>query len=342
MAELSNRVHPVDPLARSRPIRSHASISGPTGRISPSTAYESRRQRVPSSGYVRAPSTRIQAGSGVGVCADAGGASTIGRSTSEPSASPSRTIRGAGRAPCMRGSIGRHPDACPDDALGAPLRRRRLESRIGRGSIEGRPTSAVHPSRVPPERGTRPIPKEATMPSPRVAATPGELLVVPRGHRTCRRRRPRHRRCGRDARARHPRCRVDRDVQRRRGRRRGRPLDRLGGLAAPRLPVGEHPRPLHGPRPRRDRRVHGAGAEPAHPGVRHGRCRDAGGRGPRRGHRHLRARPERAGVHVPATGRVHHERPRGLHRGRLGRARCSSRATTTSSMPRSTAPTPTA
>ena len=32
---------------------------------------------------------------------------------------------------------------------------------------------------------------------------------------------------------------------------------------------------------------------------------------------HLRARPERAGVHLPAARRVHHQRPRRLHRGRL-------------------------
>ena len=32
---------------------------------------------------------------------------------------------------------------------------------------------------------------------------------------------------------------------------------------------------------------------------------------------HLRARPERAGVHLPAAGRVHHQRPRRLHRRRL-------------------------
>ena len=45
----------------------------------------------------------------------------------------------------------------------------------------------------------------------------------------------------------------------------------------------------------------------------------------------LRAGPERAGVHVPAAGRVHHERPGRMHRGRLARARSSCRATTTSS-----------
>ena len=37
-------------------------------------------------------------------------------------------------------------------------------------------------------------------------------------------------------------------------------------------------------------------------------------------HDHLRARPERAGVHLPAAGRVHHQRPRRLHRRRLAGA----------------------
>ena len=48
-------------------------------------------------------------------------------------------------------------------------------------------------------------------------------------------------------------------------------------------------------------------------------CRGVGGA--RLGRGHLRARAQRAGVHLPAPRRVHHERPRGRHRGRLAGSR---------------------
>ena len=65
------------------------------------------------------------------------------------------------------------------------------------------------------------------------------------------------------------------------------------------------------------------------------------GAGDGRRHGHLRACPERAGVHVPAARRVHHQRSRRLHRGRLAARPYSSRATTTSSTRRSTRLIPT-
>ena len=56
----------------------------------------------------------------------------------------------------------------------------------------------------------------------------------------------------------------------------------------------------------------------------------------RRRRRDLRARAERADLHVPAADGLRDVRPRGRDRGRLASARCSSRATTTSSTRRST------
>ena len=65
-------------------------------------------------------------------------------------------------------------------------------------------------------------------------------------------------------------------------------------------------------------------------------------RPPRRPSRggHPRARPERADLHVPATDRLRHLRARRARSPRAGGHRSSSRATTTSSTPRSTPPTP--
>ena len=156
------------------------------------------------------------------------------------------------------------------------------------------------------------------MSAPRVAASPGELLGFLVRHRPHRGRASRHRRRGRLPRGRHPRRRLDGHLQRGRGHRRGRPLDRLGGLPGAGLAVGEHPRAVHGARPRR-----GTAASPCRPSTCAPRsstwprpvCRAAHGARRRRGH--LRAGAQRAGVHLPAARRVHHERPGGLHRGRL-------------------------
>ena len=127
--------------------------------------------------------------------------------------------------------------------------------------------------------------------------------------------------------------RLDGHLQRRRGHRRRRALDRLGGLAGARRAVGEHPRPVHGPRPRRGRRVHGAGDQPAHPGLRHGRRDVPGGRRrwmPARSSSSWRAASRSTRSSGPAsTSRACSpgaSRP-------AGRARSSSRATTTSSTP---------
>ena len=79
----------------------------------------------------------------------------------------------------------------------------------------------------------------------------------------------------------------------------------------------EHPRPVHGARPRRGARLHRAGHQPAHAGLRHGRGHVPRGAVARRRRDHLRARPQRAGIHLPAAWRVHHQRARRLHRGRL-------------------------
>ena len=55
---------------------------------------------------------------------------------------------------------------------------------------------------------------------------------------------------------------------------------------------------------------------------------------------HPRARAQRADLHVPASDRLRDLGPGRRHRRRLARARSSSRATTTSSTPRSTPPIP--
>ncbi len=116
---------------------------------------------------------------------------------------------------------------------------------------------------------------------------------------------------------RHPGRRLERDLQRRRRHHRGRPMGRLGGIPGVGRAVREHPRSVHGSRSWRGVRLHGARHQPAHPGVRHGRggLPHLGRAG--RGGRHPGARAQRAGVHLPASRRVHHERPRGRHRGRL-------------------------
>ena len=77
---------------------------------------------------------------------------------------------------------------------------------------------------------------------------------------------------------------------------------------------------------RRGPRVHRPGDQHPGPDLRHGPDDLRDGRGRRRRGGHPRARPERADVHLPATGRVRHERPRrgdrrglarpGLHPGR--------------------------
>ena len=81
----------------------------------------------------------------------------------------------------------------------------------------------------------------------------------------------------------------------------------------------EHPRPVHGARPWRGPRLHRSGCQPAHPGLRHGRGDVPRGAVDRRRRGHLRARAQRAGIHVPAAGRVHHQRACRLHRRRLAR-----------------------
>ncbi len=98
-------------------------------------------------------------------------------------------------------------------------------------------------------------------------------------------------------------------------------MDRLGGVAGTGSPLSQHPRPLHGPQPRRVQRLDGAGHEPAHAGLRHGHGRLSRRHGARRRIGHLRAGALGAGVHLPAARRVHHERAGGLHRGRLAGTR---------------------
>ena len=124
------------------------------------------------------------------------------------------------------------------------------------------------------------------------------------------------------------------------GRHRGRALDHLGGVAAARRAVGEHPRPVHGTRPGRGQRLHGAGGQPAHPGVRHGRRHVPRGR-----RRSMPARSSSswrgASRSTPSSGPASTSPACSRAASRpAGRARCSSRATTTSSTPRSTRPTP--
>ena len=50
----------------------------------------------------------------------------------------------------------------------------------------------------------------------------------------------------------------------------GRALDGLGGVPGAGCAVGQHPRAVHGARPGRGARLHGAGHQPADPGLRHG------------------------------------------------------------------------
>ena len=134
------------------------------------------------------------------------------------------------------------------------------------------------------------------MTAPRVAASVGELRLLPRRHLPRRGRAPRHRRCRRLPRQRHQGRRLERHLQRGRGHRRGRALDRLGGVPGAGLPVGQHPRAVHGPLARRVQRLDRAGHQPAHPGLRHGRCRlprrhGAGCRLAHLGARRARSRP---------------------------------------------------
>ena len=85
-------------------------------------------------------------------------------------------------------------------------------------------------------------------------------------------------------------------------------------------PLGEHPRAVHGPRPRRGRRLHGPGDQHPGPDLRHGPDRLRGGRGGRRRRGHPGARPERADVHLPAPHRLRDRRPRRGDRRRLAGA----------------------
>ena len=139
---------------------------------------------------------------------------------------------------------------------------------------------------------------------PTVATSPTDLLAAIAPTRPPRRRAPGHRRRGGLPRRRHPRPRLDRRVQRRRGHDRGRPVARLGGEPGARRPIGEHPGAVRRPRPRRGRRVHRPGDQPAGPDLRHGADGLRGGRRGRRRRGHPRARPERADLHLPAPDRL--------------------------------------
>ena len=104
--------------------------------------------------------------------------------------------------------------------------------------------------------------------------------------------------------------------------------------ASQRLRLSLDPRALRGSWPGRDRRFHCAGAEPAHPGLRHG-LGDVPAAAARRRHGHLRAGPQRDGLHPAAPRRVRHQRAGGgIKEGH--RRRSSSRATTIRSTPRTT------
>ena len=106
-----------------------------------------------------------------------------------------------------------------------------------------------------------------------------------------------------------PRPGLDRGVHDRRPHGRGRAAGSSGRPARRSVPVGEHPGAVHGPRPRRGLRVHrpGASTSAPRPSTWPGRCsRRRPERGRRRGH--LRARPLRAGVHVPAADRLRDRR----------------------------------
>ena len=328
------RAQPSKPLTRPSLKRSQAATSGPGALAWSGPAYSIRRQLVPSNGYASTSVSGSDPTSGDGDCARPAGVPAVASSASTPRMTADRTTHEAGRVASMGRSI--RPDA--------DRRRRPHPGRPGaRGTIRRR-----EPRRVRPAGGGAPghsldPPGGPPMPAPRVAASPGELLALlsgiahVEGDALVIDDEAAFRAAG------HPRRRLDGHVQRGRGDDRGGALDRLGGVAGARRALGEHPRPVHGPRPRRGRRVHGAGHQPADPGLRHGRGRDLpGGRRARCGHGHLRARAQRAGVHLPAPRRVHHERPRGLPSRPAGRAPSSSRATTTSSTPRSTRPTPTA
>ena len=158
----------------------------------------------------------------------------------------------------------------------------------------------------------------------------------PGRHRPRRGRPARHRRrgplpvpgCGRPC--------LDGGVHDRRPDGRGRALDRLGGEPGPWCPLREHPGAVHGAGARRGLGVHGPGAQHPCRDVRHGSLvlRDGCARGRRSAD--LRARPQRADVHVPAADGLRDVDPRRRHRGGLVAARSSSRATTTSSTRRST------
>ncbi len=113
---------------------------------------------------------------------------------------------------------------------------------------------------------------------------------------------------------------MDGNVLGRRGHRGRRPLAGLAGLAGAGRALVEHSRPLHGARPRRGERLYRAGGQPAHASLRYGGGHVPGGGLDRRRRDHLRAGAQRAGIHVSASGRVHHERARRLHLRRLARS----------------------
>ena len=158
------------------------------------------------------------------------------------------------------------------------------------------------------------------MPAPRVAATPGELLALPVRHRPCRRRRA-------SSSTTRPRFRAPgiHDVvwtatfSDGRGRR-SRP--RAGSSGRPPSSSAAPSASIHDLYMARGRGEVGGFTVPAinlrtqvfdmvaRPSTRAAAELDCG-------HRHLRAGAQRAGVHVPAPRRVHHERPRRRHRGRL-------------------------
>ena len=81
----------------------------------------------------------------------------------------------------------------------------------------------------------------------------------------------------------------------------------------------QHPGPVHGPRPRRGGGLHRPGHQPARPDLRHGPDGLRGRRQRRRRRRHLRDRPQRADLHVPAPDRLRDLRPGRGDRRRLAR-----------------------
>ena len=108
-----------------------------------------------------------------------------------------------------------------------------------------------------------------------------------------------------------------RHLQRGRGHRRGRSLDRLGSQPGRRRSLGEHPGAVQGPLARRVRGDDRSGHQPSRPDVRHGPRHPRDGQEERLRRRHLRAGTLRADVHLPARLRVRDERPGGRHRRRL-------------------------